>query len=74
MHLFFTPLQSKMQTDQEEQQGQGDGQKETEEKAPRENEEMEVRCSILVLNKHHFIRWFIKGETAHSKRYLSEAN
>ncbi|XP_060935327.1 heat shock 70 kDa protein 4b [Limanda limanda] len=34
--------ESKMQTDQEEQQGAGEGQKETEEKAPRENEEMET--------------------------------
>ncbi|XP_034453285.1 heat shock 70 kDa protein 4b [Hippoglossus hippoglossus] len=35
--------ESKMQTDQEEQQGQGEGQKETtEEKPPRENEEMET--------------------------------
>uniref|UniRef100_A0A3Q3NL42 Heat shock protein 4b n=1 Tax=Labrus bergylta TaxID=56723 RepID=A0A3Q3NL42_9LABR len=33
--------ESKMQTDQDEQQGQGDAQKETEEKTPRENEEME---------------------------------
>uniref|UniRef100_A0A8D3CQ90 Heat shock protein 4b n=1 Tax=Scophthalmus maximus TaxID=52904 RepID=A0A8D3CQ90_SCOMX len=32
-----------MQTDQDEQQGQGDGQKETEEKVPRENEEMEKK-------------------------------
>ncbi|XP_070769779.1 heat shock 70 kDa protein 4b isoform X2 [Enoplosus armatus] len=32
----------KMQTDQDEQQGQGEGQKETEEKTPRENEEMET--------------------------------
>lgn len=46
--LFIIPQQSKMQTDQDEQQGQGDGQKETEEKAPRENEEMEVRCTIFV--------------------------
>uniref|UniRef100_A0A4W6E3H4 Heat shock protein 4b n=1 Tax=Lates calcarifer TaxID=8187 RepID=A0A4W6E3H4_LATCA len=43
--------QSKMQTDQDEQQGQGDGQKETEEKAPRENEEMEVRCNEA--SSHH---------------------
>nr|XP_019958780.1 PREDICTED: heat shock 70 kDa protein 4 [Paralichthys olivaceus] len=34
--------ESKMQTDQDELQGQGDAQKETEEKAPRENEEMET--------------------------------
>lgn len=46
--VFVTPLQSKMQTDQEEQQGQGEGQKETEEKTPRENEEMEVGCSVFV--------------------------
>lgn len=32
-----------MQTDQDEQQNQGDTQKETEEKTPRENEEMEVK-------------------------------
>uniref|UniRef100_A0A7N6AFM6 Heat shock protein 4b n=1 Tax=Anabas testudineus TaxID=64144 RepID=A0A7N6AFM6_ANATE len=37
--------ESKMQTDQDEPPSQGDGQKETEEKTPRENEEMEVRCS-----------------------------
>lgn len=49
---FITPLQSKMQTDQDEPQGQGDGQKETEEKTPRENEEMEVRCSAFVQNKY----------------------
>lgn len=33
-----------MQTDQDEQPGQEDGQKEEEEKVPRENEEMEVKC------------------------------
>lgn len=38
----------KMQTDQEEQQSQADGPKETEEKTPRENEEMEVRRSVFV--------------------------
>lgn len=48
-HFFITPLQSKMQTDQDEQ-GQGDGQKETEEKTQRENEEMEVRfCNTELL-------------------------
>lgn len=35
-----------MQTDQDEQQNQGDSPKEPEEK-PRENEEMEVRSSVL---------------------------
>lgn len=38
--------QNKMQTDQDEQQNQGDSPKEPEEK-PRENEEMEVRSSVL---------------------------
>lgn len=34
-----------MQTDQDEQpSAEGDAQKETEEKTPRESEEMEVRC------------------------------
>lgn len=33
-----------MQTDQDEQLTQGEAQKETEEKTPRESEEMEVRC------------------------------
>jgi len=38
-----------MQTDQEQQQPpQGDAQKETEEKTPPENEEMEVSCSVFV--------------------------
>lgn len=42
--LNFFPQQSKMQTDQDEQPTQGEAQKETEEKTPRESEEMEVRC------------------------------
>uniref|UniRef100_A0AAX7T8S0 Heat shock protein 4b n=1 Tax=Astatotilapia calliptera TaxID=8154 RepID=A0AAX7T8S0_ASTCA len=37
---------SKMQTDQDEQLTQGEAQKETEEKTPRESEEMEVRSQI----------------------------
>jgi len=45
---FLTPLQSKMQTDQEEQPGQGDVQKEAEEKT-HENEEMDARCSAFAL-------------------------
>lgn len=49
MTRFEWLLQSKMQTDQDEQQGQADGSKEAEEKTPRENEEMDVRCSAFVL-------------------------
>ena len=40
---FIALWKNKMQTDQDEQQNQGDTQKETEEKTPRENEEMEVK-------------------------------
>lgn len=40
-----------MQTDQDEAQLQGEGQKETEEKTPRENEEMEVGCSLSPVGK-----------------------
>lgn len=46
--VFIIPLQSKMLTDQDEPQEQGDCQKETEEKVPRENEEMEVGCTVFV--------------------------
>lgn len=41
--LLPVPQQSKMQTDQDGQQAQADVQKETEEKTPQENEEMDVR-------------------------------
>lgn len=47
--FFFSPLQNKMQTDQDGQQPQADAQKETEEKTQQENEEMEVRRSVFVL-------------------------
>lgn len=48
-----------MQTDQDEPPSQGDGQKETEEKTPRENEEMEVRCSVLQRLFIKFIKLFL---------------
>lgn len=48
-----------MQTDQDEAISQGDGQKEAEEKTPRENEEMEVRCSAY--QSYQFIRIFSQG-------------
>lgn len=47
--VFVSPLQNKMQTDQDEIQGQGDNEKEAEDKSPRENEEMEVRWTTVLL-------------------------
>lgn len=43
-----------MQTDQDEMQGQGDSEKEAEEKAPRENEEMEVKLLCVSVNETVF--------------------
>lgn len=56
MFLFWDEVwqsfifQNKMQTDQGAQEVQGETQKETEEKTPPENEEMEVRRSFFHIN------------------------
>lgn len=55
-----------MQTDQDEAVSQGDGQKEAEEKTPRENEDMEVRCSAY--QRYQFIGLFARGRKDWSVR------